>query len=155
MGNDELNRVTGKAYSAQNCSNGRLPAGTAAVSYFYDQASYQNLATANGSGRLTGTSDQAGTGAYSFDATGRIVAEQRSLAGVTKSMSYEYNPDGSIKFLHYPSGAVVAYSADSAGRTVSAVDSGHNINYATGATYAPSGALTGFVSGGPITPTLH
>jgi RHS repeat-associated protein len=148
---DELGRVTGKAYSAQNCTNGRLPSGTAVVSYFYDQASYQNLATANGSGQLTGISDLAGTGAYSFDAIGRIVAEQRSIGGQTKSMSYEYNPDGSIKFLHYPSGAVVAYTADSAGRTVSAVDSGHNINYATGATYAPSGALTGFISGDAIT----
>jgi RHS repeat-associated protein len=148
---DELKRITGKAYSAQNCTNGRLPSGTAVVSYFYDQASYQNLATANGSGRLTGISDQAGTGAYSFDATGQIVAEQRSIAGQTKSMSYEYNPDGSLSMLHYPSGAVVAYAADSAGRTVSAIDSGHGINYVTGATYAPSGALTRFVSGGAIT----
>src|SRR5262249_10585233 len=84
-------------------------------------------------------------------AAGRILTEQRSIAGVTKGMSYEYNPDGSLKFLHYPSGAVVAYTTDSAGRTVSAIDSGHGINYATGATYAPSGAITGFVSGGAIT----
>jgi hypothetical protein len=42
-------------------------------------------------------------------------------------------------------------TANSAGRTISAIDSGHAINYVTGATYAPSGALTGFVSGGAIT----
>src|SRR5260370_35329265 len=30
---------------------------------------------------------------------------------------------------------------------LSAVDSGHSINYATGATYGPDGALTGFISG--------
>ena len=33
---DELNRPTGKAYSAQTCQNGRLPAGTAVVNYTYD-----------------------------------------------------------------------------------------------------------------------
>src|SRR5262245_15106603 len=64
---DALNRVTGKAYSAQSCTDGLLPTGTAAVSYFYDQPNYQGLTIANGIGRLTGISDQAGTGAYSFD----------------------------------------------------------------------------------------
>src|SRR5262249_46902351 len=57
---DALNRVTGKAYSAQTCTNGLLPSGTAAVSYTYDQGT-------NGIGHLTAVTDQAGSGSYTYD----------------------------------------------------------------------------------------
>ncbi|MGC2694611.1 MAG: RHS repeat-associated core domain-containing protein, partial [Candidatus Angelobacter sp.] len=39
------------------------------------------------------------------------------------------------------------YTPDSAGRVLSAIDSGNSINYATAATYGPDSSLTGFVSG--------
>jgi RHS repeat-associated protein len=42
---------------------------------------------------------------------------------------------------------VVTCTPDSAGRTLSAIDSGNGINYVTSATYGPDSALTGFVSG--------
>jgi RHS repeat-associated protein len=137
---DELNRVTGKAYSWQNCQGTQLPAGTAVVSYAYDQGT-------NGVGRMTSLTDQAGSGTYSYDAMGRVASEQRVIAGVSKSMSYNYNLDGSLKTLTYPSGATVTYTSDGAGRTRSVVDNGNGINYATSATYGPDGSLTGFVSG--------
>ena len=50
----------------------------------------------------------------------------------------------------YPSGAVITYTPDSAGRMLSVVDTTHNsnpINYVTGATYNATGALTGSVYG--------
>ena len=83
---------------------------------------------------------------------GGLTTETRTLIGannasIPKTVSYEYNLDGSLYKLHYPSGAVVTYTPDSAGRTLSAVDSGSGINYVTGATYGPDSALTGFVSG--------
>ena len=137
---DALNRVTGRAYSAQTCTNGQLPAGTAAVTYSYDQG-------ANAIGHLSSLTDQAGSGTYSYDALGRITSEQRTIAGISKSVSYEYNLDGSLNVLHYPSGAAVTYTPDSAGRMLSAVDAGNAINYVTSATYGPDGGLTGFVSG--------
>src|SRR5579872_4529641 len=137
---DKLNRVTGKAYSAQTCTNGQLPSGTAVVTYAYD-------AGANGIGHLTSLTDQAGSGSYSFDALGRIGSESRTIAGIQKNLAYTYNLDNSVATLTYPSGAVVTYTPDSAGRIASAVDSGNNINYITGATYGPDSALTGFVSG--------
>jgi hypothetical protein len=40
-------------------------------------------------------------------------------------MSYAYNLDGSLNTLTYPSGASVTYTPDSAGRAISAVDSGN------------------------------
>jgi hypothetical protein len=69
------------------------------------------------------------------------------INGVSKSMSYDYNLDGSIKTIHYPSGAAVTYMPDSAGRVLSAVDAGNNINYTTGAAYQADGQLLGFISG--------
>ena len=77
-----------------------------------------------------------------------MATETRTIAGVSKTVSYDYNLDGSLKALHYPSGAVVTYTPDSAGRTVSAVDTTNTaspINYVTSATYGPHNALTGCV----------
>jgi RHS repeat-associated protein len=144
---DALNRVTGKAYSWQNCQNGQLPQGTVVVSYTYDQG-------ANGIGHLTHLTDQAGSASYSYDILGRMSSEQRTIlgqpgqvAGVAKTMSYTYNLDGSVATVTYPSGAVITYAPDSAGRMLSAIDSSNNINYVKNATYGPHNALTGFVSG--------
>ncbi len=137
---DELHRVTGRGYGAQSC-----PLSSPVVSYTYDSG-------ANAKGHLTSMTDQAGTANYSYDILGRLTTETRSLTGangtpVSKTVSYDYNLDGSLKTLHYPSGAVVTYTPDSAGRMLSAIDSGNSINYVTGATYGPDSALTGFVSG--------
>jgi RHS repeat-associated protein len=137
---DVLNRVNGKAYSWQNCQNGQLPQGTAVVSYVYDQGT-------NGIGKLSTLTDQAGSGTYNYDVLGRLSSESRTIAGVTKNLSYTYNLDGSVARLTYPSGATIKYAPDSAGRVLSAVDTGNNINYVTGATYGPDNSLTGFVSG--------
>ena len=64
-----------------------------------------------------------------------LSSEQRTIAGMTKSMAYSYNLDSSVATVTYPSGAVIAYTPDSAGRLISAVDSVNHINYVTSATY--------------------
>ena len=137
---DELNRPTGKAYSAQSCQNGRLPAGAAIVSYNYD-------AGTNGLGQLTSLSDQAGSASYVYDALGRVTTEQRTIGNISKSTSYDYNLDGSVSVIHYPSGAAVTYTPDAAGRTVSVTDPVNGINYVTGASYNPDNSIGGFVNG--------
>jgi RHS repeat-associated protein len=137
---DELNRITGKAYSAQTCQGTQLPSGTAVVSYVYDQAT-------NAKGKLTSLVDQAGSATFGYDVLNRLATEQRTLNGTSKTVTYEYNLNNSLKVLHYPSGNAITYAPDSAGRDVSAIDSGNGINYATAATYDATNALTGFVSG--------
>jgi RHS repeat-associated protein len=137
---DALHRVTAKGYGAQTC-----PLATPVVTYAYDSGT-------NAIGKLTSLTDQAGTASYSYDILGRLTAETRTLAGanntaISKNLSYEYNLDGSLYKLHYPSGNVVTYEAGAAGLILSAKDSGNNINYATSATYGPDSALTGFISG--------
>ncbi|MCU1254326.1 MAG: hypothetical protein JWM83_625 [Candidatus Angelobacter sp.] len=137
---DALHRVTGKGYGAQSC-----PLATPVVTYAYDSGT-------NAKGHLTSLTDQAGTPSYTYDILGRLATEMRSLNGannaaISKTVSYDYNLDGSLYKLHYPSGAVVTYAPSAAGLTLSAIDSGNSINYVTGATYGPDSALTGFVSG--------
>ena len=132
---DAVHRITGKAYSAQSC-----PLSSPAGTWSYDQG-------ANAIGRLTGMTDASGSTSYSYDTLGRLITEQRTLAGITKSVSYTYNLDGSVATVTYPSGAVVTYTPDAAGRILSAIDTGNSINYVTSATYGPDNALTGFISG--------
>ena len=137
---DELHRITGKGYGAQSC-----PLSAPVVTYVYDSGP-------NAIGHLTSLTDQAGTASYTYDILGRLTAETRTLTGannaaISKNLSYEYNLDGSLYKLHYPSGNVVTYAPGTAGLTLSAIDSGNAINYVTSATYGPDSALTGFVSG--------
>jgi len=47
-----------------------------------------------------------------------------------------------LKTLANPSGAVITYTPDSAGRDISAVDNRNAINCVTGATYGPDSGLT-------------
>ena len=137
---DELHRVTGKAYAAFNC-----PLASPIVSYTYDSG-------ANGKGKLSSLTDQAGTAAYSYDVLGRLSSETRVISGVSKSMSYSYNLDGSLKTMTYPSSAVVTYTPWNNGSVAVSTpqdikDLGNNLNYITGATYGPDGSLAGFVNG--------
>jgi RHS repeat-associated protein len=70
-------------------------------------------------------------------------------------MSYTYNLDGSVATMTYPSGAVINYTPDSAGRVLSVIDngnpstgtSGQAINYVTGLTYNAANAVTGSTYG--------
>ena len=142
---DELNRVTKKDYAAHTFSPPACPISAPVVSYTYDVGT-------NGKGHLTSLTDQAGTGSYAYDPLGRISSETRVISGISKSLSYDYNLDGSLKALHYPSGAVVTYTPWQNGNAIvsapsDAKDTANNINYATGATYGADGSLAGFKSG--------
>ena len=131
---------TGRGYGAQSC-----PLATPVVTYAYDSG-------ANAKGHLTSMTDQAGTATYGYDILGRLTTETRTLTGannaaIPKERQLRIQPRWLAQDLHYPSGKVVTYTPDSAGRTLSAIDSGSGINYVTGATYGPDSALTGFISG--------
>jgi RHS repeat-associated protein len=137
---DALHRVTGKGYGAQSC-----PLASPVVSYTYDSG-------ANAKGKLVSLTDQAGTASYTYDTLGRMSSETRTIAGVSKTTGYSYNLDGSVKTLTYPSGRVVTYTHDSAGRLISAAD-GNGTNYVVSANYSPDGSLKTLLNGS--TPALN
>jgi YD repeat-containing protein len=92
-------------------------------------------------GHLTSLTDQAGTASYTYDILGRLAAETRTIAGVSKSTITHrtLTVHGSVKTLAYPSGRIVTYAPDSAGRRISALD-GNGTQYVSSATYYANGA---------------
>jgi RHS repeat-associated protein len=152
---DALNRITGKAYSAQTCSNGLLPTGTAVASYSYDQISFNGLTIENGIGRRTGMTDQAGSEAWSYDPMGRSTFDKRTIGSVTKITSYLYNLVGSPTSITYPSGSTITYTYNSAAQAISAIDTANSINYATLATYSPAGLLASLKNGSNLASTFY
>jgi len=132
---DAGNRLASKTYSAQSC-----PVTTPMVSFLYDQASYNGLTITNGIGRRTGMSDGSGTTAWSFDPMGRVAAEKRTIAGVTKQMSYQYYLDGELGNLFYPNGIRMDYGVTAASRMFGVIDSANNYVF-NNTTYAPQGAV--------------
>ncbi len=152
---EALHRVTGKAYSAQTCSNGLLPTGTAVASYFYDQATFNGLSIVNGIGRRTGMTDQAGSEAWSYEVMGRPAADKRTIGGVSKTTSYLYSLMGSPTSIAYPSTRAITYTYNAAGQAISAADAPNSINYATLAGYSPGGALASLKNGTNLTSTFY
>jgi RHS repeat-associated protein len=142
---DALHRLTGKTYSN----------GDPAASYRYDEPNCLGQPACFNVGRRTSMTDAAGSEAWSYDKLGRALTDQRTTNGVTKNTSYTYNLDGSVATLTYPSGRVITYTPNAAGRTVSAVDNPGGVNYATGALYAPQGALSSLQNGANLTSTLY
>jgi RHS repeat-associated protein len=134
---DVLNRLASLTYSDT----------TPSVTYSYDQTTYNGLAITNGKGRETGMSDGSGTTAWSYDAAGRVITEKRTIAGITKTISYSYNLDGSPATITYPSGKQVAYTVSNAQRATSAKDVASGTQYAITASYAAPGTLQGVITG--------
>ena len=134
---DAENRLTGVSYSDT----------TPLVSYFYDQTTYNSLTITNGKGHRTGMADGSGQTAWSFDAVGNVLTKRQTIVGITNSIGYSHNADGSIATIAYPTGRIVTYSYNNAGRPTSAVDSANGINYATQGAYAAIGTPASIVHG--------
>jgi len=146
---DALNRLTQKSYS---------DGATATVKYGYDAVAptgctLPTLTIHNGVGQRTGMCDAAGAEAWSFDITSGIgwkVTDARTTNSVTLTSIFQSNFDGSLATLTYPSGRILTFTPNAAGRTISAVDSTGPINYATNAIYAPQGSLASVQNGGSL-----
>ncbi|HWY53314.1 MAG TPA: RHS repeat-associated core domain-containing protein [Terriglobales bacterium] len=136
---DALNRLTSKAYTLQSC-----PMGSPIATYFYDQASYNGLTIANGIGRRTGMSDQAGTEAWSYDiapGVGWKTTDRRITNSIAETSIVQSNLAGSMAAFTYPSGRTITYSYSTAGRPISAVDLANSVDWVLNAHYTPFGSL--------------
>jgi RHS repeat-associated protein len=144
---DVLNRLTQKSYN-----DGSTPT----VKFGYDAVALAGCTTGppamtdgNPAGYRTAMCDGSGAVSWSHDAMGRPLQEGRTIGTVAgKFTAYVYNLDGSLASLTNPiSGTTVAYTYSGARRALNATTSSLSLNYATAATYAPTGALATMING--------
>jgi RHS repeat-associated protein len=160
---DSLNRLTAKGHgsSQQACTNGTM--GNPDATYSYDGSACLGQASCYNIGRRTGMTDLAGSESWAYDTMGRTVVQSRTTNSITKTTTYTYNLDNSVATLKYPSGRVVIYTPDTAGRPSSVMDNTTSVYYATGTCannvlgngvcYAPQGALALLQNGSSLVST--
>ncbi len=135
---DALNRITQATY---NDGSQTL--------YGYD-------AGTNGKGRLTSLTEKAPggttvtTSTFTYDAKGRMLGDTRTVNSVNYATSYGYDSYGRLNAVTYPSGTLLSYSFDSAGRVsqIQATPSGGSAaTLVSGVTYHPFGGINGLTFG--------
>src|SRR5579859_2990483 len=144
-GYDQMNRVIKKTYSDTS-----MPT----IQYGYDgigptgcSPAPPSLPDSNPKGRMTSVCDGSGATSWAHDSTGRITTEKRTILGVTATVSYAYNLDGSIATVTYPSGKVITYTVSNAQRPTAANDVANSVQFANAASYAPTGGLQSMTLG--------
>ncbi len=131
---DALNRLTAIQYPdpAQN------------ISLTYDQ-------NALGIGRLARITDTAGTTDYLYDARGNLLAETRLQDSVAYVTQYAYDDADNPTRITYPSGRVVTYRRDAAGRIVEVATDGQTSMLASDIQYLPFGPMSALTFGNGLT----
>ncbi|OPX99190.1 MAG: putative deoxyribonuclease RhsC [Syntrophorhabdus sp. PtaB.Bin006] len=138
---DAVNRATSIQFPADSTQN---------ITYTYDSP-----VVTYGIGRLTGRTDPSGTYTFSYDAQGNLVREDKTISGVASTTQYVYNKNNALTSVTYPSGRVVTYSFDQAGRInqVNTTLSGISKTLASSITYLPFGGITGLTYGNNLSLT--
>jgi RHS repeat-associated protein len=127
---DALNRPTQVQYQIEGVTDQTLVLG-------YD-------AGTNGRGRLTSAGDAKQALAWTYDALGRVVGKQQSVAGVSKTVGYTYT-NGELTGESTPSGQAVVYSYNANHQVVGITINGTAL--LSDATYEPFGAVNGWTWG--------
>ncbi len=155
---DALNRMTAKAYSAQTCTNGWLPAPVA--TYVYDGSAVPSGCSVGAFsyglaiGKRTAMCDAAGSEAWSYHIVSGIgwqTTDQRTTNLLTKSVVYQDNFLGLPVSIKYPSGRDINYGYNLGARPFYAQDATTSVYYANAAHYWAGGAPCWTVYGGAIT----
>jgi len=106
-------------------------------------------------GGVAKMTDPSGETSYSYDRRGLLQQETHIIGESTFVQTYGYDANGNRTSIGYPSGRVVTYAFDDAGRPVTATGTagGQTTSYVTGATYLPFGPVTSLVLGNGTTET--
>ena len=131
---DVLHRIKTKSYSDL----------TSAVTYTYHQVS--NGSAAPNIGQLKSVISSESMTTYSYNALGQVATSSQAITGrETNSFSYDWYLNGALKKQVYPSGNIVNYPVDNAGRTTGvAVGSTY---YASVLGHTPDGRITDMALG--------
>ena len=140
---DELHRLTAKTYYADSTPTPR---------FLYDVASVNGVTVENPIGRLVRATTDDGTGTInSYDEMGRVKLQYQWVCVMgncssTQTISENHDFAGNPTSLGYPSGRNLVLSYNAAARPLSVAD-GDETAYVSDATYAPQGALSGYLNG--------
>lgn len=137
---DTLNRLKQVSYNVGTTGVPATP--TVTDAYGTDPTKYNN-------GRLLTLSDGTGSTTYSYDLLGRKTQEAHVIGGNNYNVGYQYNEEGDVTSLTYPSGRVVSQSYDSVGRLAS-IASG-STTYLNETTYNTDFQPAGFNYGNGVT----
>jgi RHS repeat-associated protein len=145
---DALNRLRTVSY----------PTGSLNISYSYDQSNATTgCTTSYPLGRLTTMTDGSGSTTYCYDRRGNVTTKKQITNSITFTTTYTYTLGDRLASIVYPSGMVVTYGRDNAGRVnfVSYTISGMTMTLVSNATYYPFGPLNvlTFGSGRTLTKT--
>ena len=119
-----------------------------------DQKSCEFSSDGDWTGALSGVSSTIGSltfgTSYTHDGFGRIATSKQTTAGVEYLFSYQYSLADQLTEIHYPSGRIVGYVPDSAGRVQYVRNGVTSANYAT-MNYTPAGAVSSMAMGNGLT----
>jgi RHS repeat-associated protein len=151
---DPLNRLLSQSFT---------PDGDLGATFNYDETNCYLLTQCENIGHMTSIIDQGGSEGMAYDLLDHLAFESRVIGGIAKFSAYLYNYDHSIAALLYPSGTVVDYTVDSAGRPSVAQDGSTGTDYVQGACanglatngvcYGPQGAASQMLNGTSLTTT--
>lgn len=100
---DNAGRILTKTFPAATAEN---------LDYTYDSTVNSN----KGIGRLTKINDEPGSIDLKYDERGNVIREDRNIAGFSNPVTYEFDLADQPSKVNYPSGRIVTYYRDSAGR---------------------------------------
>ena len=136
--------VTNLEYDAANrLTEVRFPNATAEnITYGYDSGT-------NAVGRLSSIADITGQISYSYDHRGNVTQDARTINSLSYNTDYSYDLADNIDTITYPSGRVLTYVRDSAGRITQIKDGSTTI--VDSVTYHPFGIATNWTYGNGLT----
>jgi YD repeat-containing protein len=90
---------------------------------------------------------------FAYDAAGRLAQRQDEIGGFAFTTTYGYNANDHVTTLTYPSGRIVRYDRDGAGRIMRVFETAASRDYAFGMAYHAAGALATYTAGNKIPTT--
>jgi RHS repeat-associated protein len=120
------------------------------ISYAFDNC-------INGKGRLCQVIDQTGTTTYVYSPKGKLVQEDKLVLGVNYTTEYQYDENGNVEVLTYPSGRTVTYVYDNANQVTSVLttpSSGAQQTVASSISYYPFGSVKSMTHGNGLVRTV-
>ena len=140
---DALNRVTSDTFPADASEN---------VTYTYDSTSGGN----DGVGRLTGYSDESGRTTLTYDERGNVLTKARTIGSKSYITTYAYNKADRLTQETYPSGRIVTFVYDVAGRvgTVTTKLGATTTTLASGIKWQPFGPVGTIAYGNGVNATF-